>query len=35
MAKKMTLDEYLGLQRLSPPVSDYMLDKVRFPHGLT
>lgn len=35
MAAKMTLDEYLGLKGLSFPVSDYMLDKIKFPHGLT
>lgn len=31
----LSLDEFLGLRGLSSPVSDFMLDKVRFPHGLT
>jgi len=31
----MSLDEYLGARGLSFLVSDYMLDKVRHPHGLT
>ena len=33
MSEKTTLDEYLGKKRLSFPVSDYMLDKLRLPHG--
>ena len=32
---KMTLNEYLGSKGLSSPVSDYMLDKMKIPHGLT
>ena len=32
---KMTLNEYLGRKGLSSPVSDYMLDKMKIPHGLT
>lgn len=35
MAEKMTLDEFLGKKELSFPVSDYLLDKMKFPHGLT
>lgn len=30
-----TLDEYLGKRGLSSPVSDFMMDKMRIPHGLT
>ena len=33
--KKQTLDEFLGELRLSSPVSNYMMDKTKFPHGLT
>jgi len=33
--EKMTQDEYLGLWGLASPISDYMLDKMRHPHGLT
>lgn len=32
---KMTMDEYLGLKGFDSPFSDYMLDKLRIPHGLT
>lgn len=32
---KQTLDEFLGLRGLSSPISDYMMDKYRNPHGLT
>jgi hypothetical protein len=32
---KQTLDEYLGLRGLSSPISDYILDKLRLPHGQT
>lgn len=32
---KMTLDEYLGSQGVGFPTSGYMLDKVRFPHGIS
>lgn len=35
MAMKMTLDEYLGQRGLSFPVSDFMIDKVKLPHGQT
>lgn len=35
MDEKMTLDEFLGKKGLSFPVSDYLLDKMKFPHGLT
>jgi len=31
----LTLDEYLGRLGLSSPISDFMLDKLRLPHGLT
>lgn len=31
----MSLDEYLAKQGIRFPVSDYMLDKLRHPHGLT
>lgn len=31
--KKMTLDEYLGKQGLSSPVDDFMIDKLKLPHG--
>ena len=34
-AKRMTLDEYLGSKGLSSPVSDFMIDKTKLPHGLT
>lgn len=30
-----TLDEYLGKRGLASPVSDFMTDKMRIPHGLT
>nr|DAZ78074.1 MAG TPA: hypothetical protein [Caudoviricetes sp.] len=33
--KKTTLDEYLGARGLSSPISDYMDDKIRNPHGMT
>lgn len=33
--KKQTLDEYLGERGLSAPMSSYMFDKMRIPHGLT
>lgn len=32
---RMSLDEYLGRQGLSAPISDYMDDKLRLPHGET
>lgn len=32
---KMIMDEYLGLKGFDSPFSDYMLDKLRIPHGLT
>ncbi|MCM1159488.1 MAG: zincin-like metallopeptidase domain-containing protein [Bacteroidales bacterium] len=32
---KMDLDEYLGRQGLSSPVSDYTMDKTKIPHGET
>ena len=32
---KQTLEEYLGERGLSSPVSDYMLDKLKNPNGLT
>lgn len=32
---KMTLEEYLGKYGVSSPISDWTLDKTRFPHGLT
>lgn len=35
MAKKLSLDDYLGIQGLSSPISDYMIDKMKIPHGLT
>jgi len=33
--EKMTQDEFLGMRGLSSPISDFMLDKMRHPHGLT
>ena len=30
-----TLNEYLGKRGLASPVSDFMIDKMRIPHGLT
>ena len=33
--QKTTLDEYLGARGLSSPISDYMDDKIRNPHGMT
>lgn len=33
--QRLTLDEYLGLHGVSSPISDYTLDKCRFPHGLS
>lgn len=35
MSEKISLDEYLGLYGLSFPISDYLMDKTVFPHGLT
>ena len=35
MAKAQSLDEYLGERGLSSPISDYMVDKMRIPHGMT
>lgn len=35
MSKKISLNEYLGLYGLSSPISDYWIDKMIFPHGLT
>ena len=32
---KTTLDRYLGERGLSSPVSDFLLDKLRLPHGQT
>ena len=32
---KTTLDEFLAKRGLSSPISDYMDDKMRIPHGLT
>lgn len=33
--KKQSLEEFLGARELAAPFSDYMLDKLRLPHGLT
>ena len=33
--KKQSLEEFLGERGLAAPFSDYMLDKLRLPHGLT
>ena len=33
--QKLTLDEFLGLRGLSAPISNFMMDKLRLPHGLT
>lgn len=33
--EKTTLDEFLGRRGLRSPVDDYMLDKLRLPHGQT
>jgi len=33
--ERMTLADYLAKQGLSSPISDYMLDKMRIPHGNT
>lgn len=35
MAKTQSLEEYLGERGLSSPISDYMVDKMRIPHGMT
>lgn len=35
MAKKMDLDEYLGINGVGSAFSGSSLDKCRFPHGLT
>lgn len=32
---KQSLDEYLGERGLYSPYSDYMIDKLRIPHGMT
>ena len=33
--QRLTLDEYLAFNGVSSPISDYTLDKCRFPHGLS
>lgn len=33
--RKLSLNEYLTLRSLQSPVSDFMIDKLRIPHGLT
>lgn len=33
--EKISLNQFLAQRGVSMPVSDFMLDKVRFPHGLT
>lgn len=33
--QKMTELEYLGLHGVASPISNYMLDKMRIPHGQT
>lgn len=33
--KTKSLDEYLGERGLRSPISDYMVDKMRIPHGMT
>lgn len=33
--QKLTLNEYLGLHGLSSPVDNFMIDKLKIPHGLT
>ena len=35
MCKVLSLNEFLGLKGLAFPVSDFMVDKVKVPHGLT
>lgn len=35
IVKTQSLDQFLGERGLSSPVSDFMLDKLRIPHGLT
>lgn len=35
ISSKISLNEYLGLYGLSSPISDYWIDKMVFPHGLT
>ena len=34
-SKTQSLEEYLWERRLSAPMSDYLIDKLRIPHGLT
>lgn len=33
--KVQSLEQYLGKRGLNSPISDYMIDKMRIPHGLT
>lgn len=33
--QRLTLDEYLAFNGVFSPISDYTLDKCRFPHGLS
>ena len=33
--QRLSLDEYLAFNGVSFPISDYTLDKCRFPHGLS
>lgn len=35
MSEKLTLEEYLGRYGYASPVDDYMIDKLRLPHGET
>ena len=35
IVKTQSLDQYLGERGLSSPMSDFMLDKMRIPHGMT
>lgn len=34
-AKVLTMDQYLGKLGLGSPISDYMIDKMKVPHGFT
>lgn len=35
IVKTQSLDQFLGERGLSSPISDFMVDKMRIPHGMT
>lgn len=35
MSKKMSLEQWLAINGVSSPISDYTIDKTKIPRGLT